>query len=135
MGERIACTQRRDSGAIPGAGRGVQPDGSQIATGSFGYDNSLQLWDVATQTAVGDPMHGHDNWQLYGVAFSRKGDLAAGGYDGTVRVWDKATGRPLKRMAGPRNAVISVAFAGDSWMVPVVPTARSGCGTPRTSIR
>ena len=106
--------------AAPYPVRGVafSPDGSQIATGSFGYDNSLQLWDVATQTAVGDPMVGHDNWQLYGVAFNRKGDLvAAGGYDGTVRVWDKATGRPLKRMAGPRNAVISVAFAGDSWMV------------------
>jgi WD40 repeat protein len=88
------------------------PDGNQIATGSGGNDNSLQLWDVATRTAVGEPMVGHVGWQLMSIAFSPDGRLlATGGYDGTVRVWDTAERRELKRLAGDRHAVQSVAFA------------------------
>jgi WD40 repeat protein len=95
------------------------PDDSQIATGAGGYDNELQLWDVATRTAVDEPMIGHDGWQLYSVAFSPDADvLATGGYDGSVRVWDRASGRALQRLSGGRHGVLSVAFAHNHpWMV------------------
>jgi WD40 repeat protein len=64
-------------------------------------------------------MVGHVNWQLMSVAFSPDGDLlATGGYDGTVRVWDVAERRQLKRLAGDRHAVLGVAFAHDRpWLV------------------
>src|SRR5262249_60501393 len=48
------------------------------------------------------------------VAFSRDGKrIATGSYDHTVRLWDAATGKELRRFEGHRAGVESVAFSPD----------------------
>jgi len=49
------------------------------------------------------------------VAFSPDGaTLAAGNADGTIRLWDAATGNPISRpLTGPAGPVTSVAFSQD----------------------
>ena len=49
------------------------------------------------------------------VAFSPDSSkiLAAGSADGTVRLWDMATGRQITALAGPAGPVDSVAFSPD----------------------
>ncbi len=54
--------------------------------------------------------------EVNSVAFSRDGRLiAAGSYDGSVRVWDATTLEPLQQFQNPSNRVNSIAFspAGD----------------------
>ncbi len=48
------------------------------------------------------------------VAFSPEGKvLASAGWDHSVRLWDRATGRELHRLGGHRDAVFSLSFAPD----------------------
>jgi Pentapeptide repeats (8 copies)/WD domain, G-beta repeat/Trypsin-like peptidase domain len=48
------------------------------------------------------------------VGFSPDGDLLATGHaDGTVRIWDGATGVPLRTLTGHRDRVASVAWSPD----------------------
>jgi WD40 repeat protein len=48
------------------------------------------------------------------IAFSPDArQIASGGIDGTVRLWDTATGTPLRTLAGHTGHVHSVAFSPD----------------------
>ena len=61
-------------------------DGSTLAAGDS--DGAIQLWDVASQEAQGEPLTGHDG-PVWSVALSADGGtLVSAGSDGTVRVWD-----------------------------------------------
>jgi WD40 repeat protein len=56
---------------------------------------------------------GHRDW-VRSVAFSPDGaTLAGGGDDGTVRLWEPASGRQTATLTGHRGTVSSVAFAPD----------------------
>jgi WD40 repeat protein len=61
------------------------PDGTRI--GSGGADNTLRVWDRATEKPVGDPLTGHTG-PVTGVAFSPDGHrIVSGSWDNTIRLW------------------------------------------------
>ncbi len=73
------------------------PDGRVVAVTGSG-DRTVRVWDLATGTAIGDPLTGHTNW-VVAVATTTVPDgrvvAVTGSTDDTVRIWDLATGAQL----------------------------------------
>jgi WD40 repeat protein/tRNA A-37 threonylcarbamoyl transferase component Bud32 len=58
-------------------------------------DVVLQLWDVATAGRKGQALTGHRGW-VAAMTFSPDSKMVlTGGNDGTARLWDAATGKPI----------------------------------------
>jgi RNA polymerase sigma factor (sigma-70 family) len=101
------------------------PDGKRLISG--GHDDTLRLWDTTTgrelrqhEAQGGDPPESlHEslkpyNGGVHSVAVSRDGKvLAAGGYNGTVRLWETETGKPLTRWQALSREVLTLTFAPD----------------------
>jgi WD40 repeat protein len=103
----------------------LSPDGATLAGGSF--DGSVQLWDVAGNRPLGNPLTGHSS-SVNTVVFSPDGStLAVGNEDGSVRLWDVADrqliGEPL---AGHAGAVRSLAFSPGGTILAVGSTTDDG---------
>jgi WD40 repeat protein len=92
----------------------VSPDGKMVAAGHFtksGGPAAVRLWDLE-QGAVIRSMPGHTQ-EVTSVAFSPDGkSLLSGSFDRTVRLWDVATGKELKRFEGT-GRVENAAFTPD----------------------
>src|SRR5262249_38708162 len=86
------------------------PDGKVLTTGS--WDWTLRRWDVAT----GKKLLEH-NYGGMGLIASSDGKLVAGSRgagDGSIVVWDRATGRELHRFKRPDRSMPPLVFSPDS---------------------
>ena len=78
---------------IHGEALAFSPDGGWVAVGT---GRAITLWDVETSRPI-RVLRGHEG-RVTSVAFSGDGTrLASGSADGTVRLWDMATGAQRKR--------------------------------------
>jgi WD40 repeat protein len=89
----------------------ISPDGAQALT--TGYPSQPGLWDLRDVGPAGVVLGGHDA-PLSDLAVDGRGRIVAtGATDGTVRVWERASGRELGSLAAGRGPVVRVAFDRD----------------------
>jgi WD40 repeat protein len=101
-------------------------DGKTLA--SAGWDNTVRLWDTATQLPLGEPLEGHIR-SINSVAFSPDGKmLVSGSDDNTVRLWDVFTRHALGDPLTEHNdSVTVVSFSPDGKLL----MSSAGDGTVR----
>lgn len=85
---------------------------------SGGDDGMLKRWDAASQNGIGPDMEDQAE-PVRSIAVSPNEKLvAAGSKDGTIRLWDIATGKRIRRLEKPSYAqegyeLYTVSFTGD----------------------
>jgi predicted ATPase/WD40 repeat protein/DNA-binding SARP family transcriptional activator len=88
-----------------------------IVLASSSVDRTIRLWSIAEQQRTTPrylrQFNGHEN-EVLTVAFDPTGQtLVSGGMDGSVRIWDVASGATRQRLTGHTTAVSSVAISPD----------------------
>ena len=100
-----------DSATFPRDGSGLR-----LITSRRGYDNNWDFWlaDPATGKRIGAPFTNRA-WILATLAYSPSGDrMVTGELDTTVRLWDMATHKQIKKFEGHLAVINSVAFSPDA---------------------
>ncbi len=86
----------------------INPINEYIANGA---GNEIKIWDEKYKAVVS--LQGHTK-QVNSIAFSSDGKyLVSGSSDGTVRIWDPASGQLLHTMEASEKEILSVCFSAD----------------------
>jgi len=82
-----------------------------VAVSVGGLDRTVRVWDLATGSAIGEPLVGHDGGVLAVAVGELEGRaVAVSGGEETVRVWDLATGSAIgEPLVGHDGGVQAVA--------------------------
>jgi WD40 repeat protein len=98
-----------------------EPGGHRLASRSsrqyeIGADDTVRVWDFDPRATL--PVLSGHRGTIYPLAYSPDGRwLASGSWDGTVRLWDAATGEQCATLRHP-SFVFGLAFGPDSsWLV------------------
>lgn len=92
------------------------PDGTRVVTTD---DASVKVWDAKTTQLIYTLRHSDT---VYQAIYDRTGSLlfTAGG-DGAVRIWDAATGAPVRVLTGnPRERYYALALSPDARLVAAI---------------
>ena len=100
------------------------PNGRTLASGS--WDNSIILWDVATQQPHGQPLKGHKKG-IQSVTFSPDGKTLAVAGASELLLLDVASGEPRATLTGQTGRVTAVAYRPDGSVVAVASGAPMPC--------
>lgn len=85
-------------------------DGETLGAGNF---DRLELWDCTTRKQLPhSPIRGHRGI-VTGIAFGVGQQLATGGIDATLRLWDAATGEATASPQSRSDAITGVAISPD----------------------
>jgi RNA polymerase sigma factor (sigma-70 family) len=109
----------REVGRFPTDGQGAtrlafSPDGKSLA-GCGREGKWLRLWEVASRKEVRAVRLTGPRDEFCGVLFAADGKtLVTGHGDGSVRFWDAASGRPVRRFAAHPGMVSALALSPDS---------------------
>jgi len=104
----------------------LSPDGSRLVAATF--DGSIHVWDLASEQKCSFQAHRKG---VCAVAFGLDGkSFASGGGEGTLKLWDAATGEEIRVFDGLTQPVRSVALSPDGrWIAAsgmIWPTDGSG---------
>ena len=94
-------------------------DGRRLAaaSGVAGISGSVHVWNVA-EAGAAMVLEGEHRDLVYAARWSPDGRiLATAGYDSKVVLWDAATGKALRTLAGHNGAVFDVAFSPDGTLL------------------
>lgn len=89
----------------------LSSDGRLLAAG-FGHPgepSEVRLWEVSSGRLI--QAWGADRWPLAGLAFDRDGTaLLTAEVDGTIHLWDIASGKPRARLSSPVTPIHRIAW-------------------------
>lgn len=87
------------------------PDGGELVTGS--HRGLIEVWDLHDSSAQRiHQLRGHRG-EVFAVAFLSTRRLVSAGRDGTIRIWNAATGDELAILRGHEDYVYSLAVSPD----------------------